>query len=201
MKRIALVVSLAAAAAVPAQAQTLNTGNVLNAAGQVLGTRISADGQIFTRRRVDANGNVTIERSRRDANGNYVIFDTQVIQRSNTDWRLNGRDNNRVYVRRRVDANGNIVIERARRDANGNFVIFDNMIVRRGQSGDSEWKRDSDRDTDRDTDRKMKKNKRDKDTDGKWKKDKRNKGRGMAGMVDSKHGNGKSGKGHDKGKH
>lgn len=196
MKRIALVVSLAAAAAVPAQAQTLNTGTVMNAAGQVLGTQVSADGRVYTRRRVDANGNVIIERSRRDANGSYVIFDTQTVQRSNTDWRLNGRDNNRVFVRRRVDANGNIVIERSRRDANGNYVIFDTNVVNRGNS---EWKRDSDRDTDK----KMKKNKNKmhKDTDGKWKKDKNNNRGRIDGMADSKHGNGKSGKGHSKGKH
>lgn len=35
--------------------------------------------RVYVRKRVDANGNVIMEKARRDANGNYVIFDTKVL--------------------------------------------------------------------------------------------------------------------------
>ncbi len=172
MNKLALALAFSAVGATAASAQIVN----LNTGASIVTDRIQ-DGtwhregntDIYTRTRIDANGNRVVDRARRDALGNFVIIDTRIVSRNDnrgrTDntWKRSNNEN-RVYVRTRIDANGNKVIEKARRDANGNYIVFDSRVITRSGVRNRDNDRDNDGIDDRDENGKSK--------DGKWKKDK-----------------------------
>lgn len=150
MKRISIVLGLAAAAAVaaPVSASAQNdgpwwdpartgttSGRVDNRTGTIHSDTDArrADGTwraesrdrngntIYVRRRVDSNGNVVIERARRDSQGRYQIIDRRVADRGVYD-NNNGRSDGQWHVAG-TDRNGNRIFVRERYDSNGNRIV------------------------------------------------------------------------------
>ncbi len=171
MNKLALALAFSAVGATAASAQivNLNTGASISTGRTQDGTwRREGNTDIYTRTRIDANGNRVVDRARRDALGNFIVIDSRILSRDDRDRRNDGtwnnRDNeNRVYVRTRIDANGNKVMEKARRDANGNFIVFDSRVLGRADVRD------------RDHDDRDDRWEKEKSKDGKWKKDKKGK--------------------------
>jgi hypothetical protein len=58
--------------------------------------------RVYVRKRVDANGNVIMEKARRDANGNFVIFDTKVLGKKT----MKDRDNDGLDDRWEAEREG-----------------------------------------------------------------------------------------------
>ena len=188
MNKLALALAFSAIGATAASAQiiNLNTGASISTNRTQDGTwRREGNTDIYTRTRIDANGNRVVDRARRDALGNFVIIDSRILsrddKRSKNDGSWNNRDNmNRVYVRTRIDANGNKIIEKARRDANGNYIVFDSRVVSRNNVRD------------RDNDGRDDRWEAEKSRDGKWKHDKKGKKWDKAVNKASKSNNGKA---------
>ncbi len=191
MNKLALALAFSAVGATAASAQivNLNTGASISTNRMQDGNwRREGNTDIYTRRRIDANGNRVIDRARRDALGNFIVIDSRIVSRNDNRGRAdntwkNSDNEHRVYVRTRIDANGNRILEKARRDSNGNFVVFDSRVLGRANDRD----RDNDGISDDHDDGKSK--------DGKWKKDKDGKKWNKA--VDKAH---KSNNGKAKGK-
>ncbi|MDQ3242108.1 MAG: hypothetical protein M3Q09_00030 [Gemmatimonadota bacterium] len=141
MKRLAFVLSFAAAAALasPLAAQN-NDGPWWDP-----GRNGSTSGRVD-----DRNGTIYDNRGvYRDGNRN----------RADGQWHTDSRDRNgnMIYVRRRVNSNGDLVIERARRDRNGRFTIINRRVVDHNVRNDRvrsdrSDRRDDDRWEDRDRD-------------------------------------------------
>ncbi|MBA2689005.1 MAG: hypothetical protein H0U64_13050 [Gemmatimonadaceae bacterium] len=188
MNKLALALAFSAVGATAASAQivNLNTGASISTNRTQDGSwRREGNTDIYTRRRIDANGNRVIDRARRDALGNFIVIDSRIVSRNDnrghTDNTWKNSDNeHRVYVRTRTDANGNRILEKARRDSNGNFVVFDSRVLGRANDRD----RDNDGISDDREDGKSK--------DGKWKKDKDGKKWNKAVNKANKSNNGKA---------
>lgn len=197
MNKLALALAFSAIGATAASAQIidLNTGTSISTNRTQDGTwRREGNTDIYTRTRVDSNGDRVVDRARRDALGNFIVIDSRIVNRNDDNrgrndntWKRSDNEN-RVYVRTRYDANGNRIIEKARRDSNGNYIVFDSRVVSR-----NDVRRDHDRDDDGRDDRWE----NGKSKDGKWKNDKNGKKWDKAVNKGSRNNNGK-GKGKNK---